>query len=401
MYKYVLIDPRNPVVLPNTLGIEVTDPKIAAMCDLGNVDPQHGCGRDSKGWVERGEGSAQLSPGRHRDGAAVDAALLWMLPPVGATLATIRPDLDSIGAMALLTLRSYCADPENAAIAAMITPTPADLAVRPRWADDAYRAFMVRVIDISASDRFAGRGEWTPRPLPAKGRPWATHGSVEDLRQLAPLARIVADREIDIDYRVACIVAWLLGGSSPALDIVSAAVGAVFGGDQADALRVLDLLTASAARAEAERADMVAALVDGRITVHGVLVAGLSEEPRRFDVETWADVEHPTSGYDIAIVHSAHRGAMACGYAVAPVVVAFHPAFPWPKGEPTSKVTVGFFVSPGVERMAALRDALNAAEPGGGWGGNLASGILGSPQGRASALSEAQILALVRGAPTA
>lgn len=75
---------------PGTLGIEVTDAALAAQCDLGNIDPQHG--------YARGPAIA----GR----AAIDVALGWPLPPPGATLATIRPDADSIGAMAVLSLRT-------------------------------------------------------------------------------------------------------------------------------------------------------------------------------------------------------------------------------------------------------------------------------------------------------
>jgi hypothetical protein len=75
---------------PDTLGVEVTDSAFAAACDLGNIDPQHGFAR------------GPVTQGR----AAIDAALSWPLPPGGAALATIRPDVDSIGAMAVLSLRA-------------------------------------------------------------------------------------------------------------------------------------------------------------------------------------------------------------------------------------------------------------------------------------------------------
>jgi hypothetical protein len=77
-------------VSPSTLGIEITDALLASFCDLGNIDPQHG--------HARGPDVA----GR----AAIDVALRWPLPPPGATLATIRSDADSIGAMAVLSLRA-------------------------------------------------------------------------------------------------------------------------------------------------------------------------------------------------------------------------------------------------------------------------------------------------------
>jgi hypothetical protein len=87
------IDPRSCIInvsLPSqTLGIEITDSLLASLCELGNIDPQHGHARGAD--VE----------GR----AAIDTALRWPLPPPGTTLTTIRPDADSIGAMAVLSLR--------------------------------------------------------------------------------------------------------------------------------------------------------------------------------------------------------------------------------------------------------------------------------------------------------
>lgn len=80
-------NPNNRALLGNaTLGIEVTDPDLAAACGLGNIDPQHGA-------APRGQ-------------AAIEAAQSWPLPPRGATLVTIRPDADAFGAMAVLGLRA-------------------------------------------------------------------------------------------------------------------------------------------------------------------------------------------------------------------------------------------------------------------------------------------------------
>ena len=94
-YRYGLLDPRpspmakqaNAVLLgPETLGIEVTVPALAAGCGLGDIDPQHGPG-----------GGAI---------AAIEAALDWPLPPSHACLVTIRRDADAFGAMAVLGLRA-------------------------------------------------------------------------------------------------------------------------------------------------------------------------------------------------------------------------------------------------------------------------------------------------------
>jgi hypothetical protein len=71
---------------PETLGIEVTVEWLAAQCGLGNIDPQH---------TEGGESSA------------IERACTYSpLPRMGTNLVTIRPDKDSIGAMAILEIRA-------------------------------------------------------------------------------------------------------------------------------------------------------------------------------------------------------------------------------------------------------------------------------------------------------
>jgi hypothetical protein len=70
---------------PMALGVEVSEPELAACCGLGNIDPQHNAGSDTR--------------------TAIEAALDWPLPPEGALLVTIRADADAIGAMAVLLLR--------------------------------------------------------------------------------------------------------------------------------------------------------------------------------------------------------------------------------------------------------------------------------------------------------
>lgn len=95
MYKYGILRTDNceeaqqyngTLLGPNTLGIEITRADLAARCGLGNIDPQHG-----------------LNP--HPDSSAIRSSLTYPLPPKGATLVTIRPDADALGAMAVLTAR--------------------------------------------------------------------------------------------------------------------------------------------------------------------------------------------------------------------------------------------------------------------------------------------------------
>jgi len=70
---------------PDTLGIEVTSDLLAVRCGLGNIDPQHQTSGKS---------------------SAIEDALTHALPVAGSRLVTIRSDKDSLGAMAVLTLRA-------------------------------------------------------------------------------------------------------------------------------------------------------------------------------------------------------------------------------------------------------------------------------------------------------
>jgi hypothetical protein len=150
------------------LGIEVTDPALAAACGLGNIDPQHG------------EAASTRSP------AAIEACLDAPLPPRGSRLATIRPDLDALGAMALLSLRA--------------SGRPVDRAVEDR------------VARIAALDRF-DRGPWPgPRPLPRTAAEIADDWPGKDLAQLAACVR---DPARPLAARVTVVLRWLETGILP------------------------------------------------------------------------------------------------------------------------------------------------------------------------------------------
>lgn len=86
-YNYAILDPRpNAQNSEYDLGIEVTNPKLASLARLGNLDPQHG-------------------PNGNPETSAIEEAMKIDLPEDGTKMATIRPDMDSIGAMAVLELR--------------------------------------------------------------------------------------------------------------------------------------------------------------------------------------------------------------------------------------------------------------------------------------------------------
>lgn len=153
---------------PCLLGIEVTDPALAAACGLGNIDPQHV------------DAAAEQAP------AAIEVCLDAPLPPLGSRLATIRPDLDALGAMAILILRR--------------TGRPVGSTVRSR------------VARIAALDRF-DRGPWPgPRPLPV-----VPSELLEDWPgiDLACLAACVRDATIPLTARVLAVLRWLENGAMP------------------------------------------------------------------------------------------------------------------------------------------------------------------------------------------
>lgn len=153
-----------------TLGIEVTVPALAAGCGLGNIDPQHQPGGGDK--------------------AAIEVALEWPLPAPGSTLVTIRPDLDSLGAMAVLAMR-VAGEPIGAATRA-------------------------RIGEIAQADRH-DRGPWPgPRPIAA---------ALAEPAPLAPLALAVIDTRPSLGERVAMLRRWLTDGEMPALCHDKAAAG--------------------------------------------------------------------------------------------------------------------------------------------------------------------------------
>jgi hypothetical protein len=173
-YRFGRLDPRGgaeaeaanaDLLGEGTLGIEVTIPALAARCGLGNIDPQH----------------APEAAGRVQDRAAIEAVRGWPVPPRDSTLATIRPDLDSLGAMAVLWMRA-AGQPIDAA------------AVR-------------RIAEIARVDRH-DRGPWPgPRPVTAV---------LNEDASLAAIALAVADHRLDLAERVELVRQWIAAGAEPA-----------------------------------------------------------------------------------------------------------------------------------------------------------------------------------------
>ena len=176
-FSYATLDPRNTSVAIEAnekvfasgpvVGIEVTIPALAERC-VCNIDPQHTGGAANR--------------------AAIEDALTVEVPPEGATLATIRADLDAVGSMAILSMRAKGESLEPA---------------------------MKRIIMIADADKFA-RGGWAgPSELPTRKNPWPDSASAGNSRELSGIAMAVADFKVPLVDRVATMEAWLLTGVEP------------------------------------------------------------------------------------------------------------------------------------------------------------------------------------------
>ena len=160
-YQFDLLDPRPAsregelarlAQMGATLGAEVTVPEFAALLTEGNIDPQHS--------------------GSDIGTAAIEAAVAWPLPSSGTTIVTVRPDADSFGVMAVLSLRGE---------GVMIDGEIAE-----------------RVAEIGLADRT--HTEWDPA------------GDPVDVSPLSALKARVADFRIPLEERVEAVREFLLTG---------------------------------------------------------------------------------------------------------------------------------------------------------------------------------------------
>jgi hypothetical protein len=122
---------------------------------------------------------------------------------------------------------------------------------------------------------------------------------------------------------------------------------------------------------------------------------GMEEDKNRVLSNFRTAVEQTTVSVDgnIALVESRNIGATAIGYHYAPILIIRNDAFRFGGGEAHTKYTLCSFTD-GYVSFGELKNALNAVEKNGTWGGSAT--ILGSPQGVSSSLSMDEVVSLVK-----
>jgi hypothetical protein len=160
-----------------TVGIEVTLPQYAALCSI-NIDPQHDV--------------------THRGYADACSAARWIYENLknfrstlinASTLVTVRPDVDSIAAMAIITAT------QDAACDSSI---------------DFTLAFEERLHAIDKMDCFAN-GPWQEQGnLPCSMNSWP-----DEDRAITALGAMCADFRVPMDQRVQSMMAYLFEGIIP------------------------------------------------------------------------------------------------------------------------------------------------------------------------------------------
>lgn len=363
MFKFIEAKNVSDIADPSTtLGIEITDHDVVARCGLGNVDGQHNMPNfPALPDVDR----ATLSIPHWRGRAAIDLAVLEAsIPPNGTTLATTRADVDSVGAMAVLTLRAL------------------GIAIDVEF-----------VNAVAKADSFRA-GIWSPKPLPTEDNPWPSGTTTVDSTQsLAAFGMICSPRPNDRTRSLSLAQrVYLMAIRLAAID------GLREFGRMAPYVEEYNQLS-YASRGELRLAEALGVhpIIDGQTAVRyiggvhddvhkarqalaraahepGALVVVLSSPdggmlPRldiarikQFAYEHLAGWPGRTAFVEVRV---AHAGALSLGYCLAPVVVAFDQSN---KG----KVTIAAYTDGHLD-AAGLTAELNRLEEAAGgtpkWGG--------------------------------
>lgn len=447
VYKFLATTRASDISLPaSSLGIEATMPEVANQCHLGNLDGQHWdsagvlrAGLDYNGDLGTWEGRFGYCHDAWEGSAAIELACRLDpffsyttdgLPLEGTTLITCRPDLDSVGTMAILLLRK------------LGLVTTVDL-----MAGTPFRSLVDR---IAQADKFSAGGVWRAMPLPTVEHPWpiSTTGSVDSTQELVAINAICGDRKLSLEEKVAITALWLLGGDEvvgqQSIDVAQKIVRAcglgyyiddydvkVLGEDRylrpsnppkmINLEMVGDILQQARARAEQERVEMVDLLSCGFMPTEWLATENLrgfsgrpvevrctrTRDPREIVVHTeiagdpsicsscGSTLGHhddcPNIPHTLSVVESTHRGALSVGYCLSPVVLAMNPAFTFQDGTVGRKFTLCRWNTTFLLRWGECVAALNALEPGGGGSPT----IWGSRQAGPSDLTLEQVKAVI------
>ena len=355
-----------------TIGIEVLTPAIAHRCGAGNIDPQHGAhiapphehefGPPDPAWPAPlpGESACAFAVRLVEAGAGfmagtVDAPDVYtiLLERSGAR----SGDLDGWCAAAVLVLGARWADAVRTRERRVEAAAWATDPVTPWMLADAMEpaiSFLSletreRIAAVAAADAFSpSKLAWAPSPLPTAADPWPAiaESSVDSRRTLAAIDALVKDGMISIERRLAAVMEWLCNGEW------------TYEEAEAGNFQGLMLLAEYRERIEATRMALI-----GAVARAGAV--------RVFPSEGMSDK------CSIAIVEIGEPGALGVGYALAPRVVARHPA--------TGKITIASWGGNYLDSRAmwaALNDAeirvRGGGDPAKGWGGSTA-GAGGSP----------------------
>ncbi len=343
MFKFIEAKTIADIVDPSTtLGIEITDPDVATRCKLGNLDGQH---------VRRVDWMAGLAAIEIAMRIDLDASLAGQAGPPRpgsnlptlirstTTLATTRPDVDSVGAMAVLVLRALGLAVDNEFVRTVVKA-------------DSFRA-----------------GAWSPKPLPTEENPWPTGTTTVDSTQsLAGFGMICSPRPTDrtralsLAQRVFLMAIRLTGSEGLRAFGQSAPYVEEYAGlsdSSRGDLRLAEILgihplfegrgavmyigglhnEAHVARQELARA----AREPGAVTIRDLWWCQSIDErlmPHRGPFASEADAIAEIDSMDLSadrdmctvkrskfvVVRVAHAGALSLGYCLAPVVVAFDQA---------------------------------------------------------------------------
>jgi len=183
----------------------------------------------------------------------------FKVPPIqkGSIVATQKhPSLADVGAMAILAMRS--ADSQR-----LLNLT------------DEFNQRVDMIAEAINAELRALRSKWKPQTLPSKENPWPKSRQISWNRELVAIDKLVHDRKVSLEDKVAVVLEWLVTGKEP---------------------------TGYREKAEHRRGDLIKALENG-------------------------DIKHRVIADDkIAIVESTGWDfARKVGESLAPVVVYFNP----------------------------------------------------------------------------